>query len=727
MEGIQAVSYLTSWLEFGRALFLLIHLLGTACFAYIVTRRLVPLVRAERDLRFDRPLARLGKVLKFWFGQWKHPRYRTAGTIHILIFAGFILLAMRAFSVLIVGVSENFVMPGFSGRAGHIYDIITDYAATVVFLCMLVAMIRRLLFKPVRYAVPARYGKAHTADAIFLLALIAVLMLADSFFAAARAAGQAQQGQPVEALAVLSLPWMFQIALASAALPTLGDYAPKTYRLGPERYRVELNGSRIDAHIDRLGKFEYWLTVFGRRFHIVSVAQGIDYSLEVDGVAHKIDRDDGGIVHAPSPAVVVSIAVKPGDAVSVGDRLAVLEAMKMEMQVVAPFSGKVRQVMIIPNVQVDTGAPLLQIDPIAGDNTTTAGELVVLGTSCPPDRRQETIPSNWRQSLNELRQLRLGFDVDPKNSARLLAEWSKNCPANSDEMREAEDEILNIFVDICSLFQREPEVNHRASGEEPSAEAYLFSYLCMLETGGEGLPPAFVTALRRALSHYGVQSLDRSPKLEESLLWIYESHQRMEQQIVPILGLLERRLRRVEVPADASESLRVLLDRMVLMTNGLPPAVTDLAREVRYRYFDQPLFERARKQVYEQLKEHLDYLAANPDAADRHKRVRALVECPQPVVGLFSKRFASATVAMRKLMLEAIIWRYYRIRTLEKVCSFDLDGHCYVSAEYDHEGKRIHVFTTHAEYARLSEVARTLFPMIAEVPPDHGIVIDFYA
>ena len=504
-------------------------------------------------------------------------------------------------------------------------------------------------------------------------------------------------------------------------------YAPKTYRLGPEQYRVELNGSRIDAHLDRLGQFEYWLTVFGRRFHIVSVAQGLNYSIEVDGVAHKIDRDDGGIVHSPSPAVVVSIAVKPGDMVSVGDRLAVLEAMKMEMQVVAPFAGKVRQVMAIPNVQVDTGAPLLQIDPIAVDDMAAAGDRVVFGASFTPDGTQQTLPSNWRQSLNELRQLMLGFDVDPKYSAKLLADWSKNCPVNSDEMREAEDEILNIFVDICSLFQREPEVNHRASGEEPSAEVYLFSYLRMLETGGEGLPPAFVSALRRALSHYGVQSLDRSPKLEESLLWIYKSHQRREQQIAAVLSVLERRLRVEVLAADAPESLRVLLDHMVSVTNGLFPAITDLAREVRYRYFDQPLFDRAQKQVYEQLEEHLAYMAANPNAADRHERVRALVECPQPVVGLFSGRFASADVAMRKLMLEAILWRYYRIRTLEKVRSFDLDGHCYVSAEYDHEGRRIHVFTTHAEYARLSEVAQTLFPMIAEVPPDHDIVIDFYA
>ncbi len=222
VEGIQSAPQAAYGLIPGRVLFLIIHVLGIACFAYIVARRLTPLFRAQRDFRFDRPWARLGRVLKFWLGQWKHPRYKTAGILHILIFAGFILLAMRAFTVLIVGVSPAFVMPGFSGRAGHLYEIVTDYAATVVFLCMVVAVIRRLVFRPARYAVPARYGKAHTADAVFLLVLIAILMAADSLFEAANAAAQVRQGQPAEVLAVLSLPWILQIALASTSLLALG-------------------------------------------------------------------------------------------------------------------------------------------------------------------------------------------------------------------------------------------------------------------------------------------------------------------------------------------------------------------------------------------------------------------------------------------------------------------------------------------------------------------------
>ena len=230
LEGLQSSAQPTSWLGQGRALFLFLHVLGVACFAYIVARRLAPLLRAERDPRFDRPWARLGRVLKFWLGQWKHPRYKTAGILHILFFAGFILLVMRAFTVLIVGVAPNFVMPGLAGEAGHLYEVATDYAATVVFLCMVFAIVRRVVFKPARYEVPAKFGRAHKADAIFLLVLIAILMFADSLFEAAKAAGQAQQ-RHLEFAAALSLPWLLKLAFVSFSLPALGKLCFSGYLL----------------------------------------------------------------------------------------------------------------------------------------------------------------------------------------------------------------------------------------------------------------------------------------------------------------------------------------------------------------------------------------------------------------------------------------------------------------------------------------------------------------
>jgi len=508
-----------------------------------------------------------------------------------------------------------------------------------------------------------------------------------------------------------------------------GSYSLKVYRLGSRQYRVEVDGSRIDVHLNRLAQYEYWFTGFGRRFKVISIAQGLHNRIEVDGVAHRVDRDDSGIVHAPAPAVVASIDVKPGDTVAVGDRLAVLEAMKMEMPLMAPFSGKVRQVMTIPNVQVDTGTPLVQIDPASGEEETAASERVVFGVSRAPEAAPEAVQSHCRQNLEELRQLMLGFDVDPARTARLLAECNQSSEASAgdSEIRRCEDEILHIFVDTCSLFQRQPDVDDSSGGEAPSSEAYLFSYLRSIDTHGGGLPPAFVDTLRRALAHYGVRKLDRTPELEESLLWIYKAHQRVEQQIALILSILERRLTNAEtLAALGEESFRTLLDRMISVTNGLFPAVSDLAREVRYRCFDQPLFERARKQVYAQVEDHLACLAADPEAADRRVRIHEMVNCPQPLVSLFLGRFAAASPALRQLMLEVLTWRYYRILALMNVRCRTLDGHCCVLAEYDDEGKRVHLFTTHAESNRLSETARALFPLIDEVPADHDVVIDFY-
>ena len=209
---IQPPAIATYWLIQGRMLFLAITWIGLACFAWIVARRMAPMLRAAPDFRFDRPMARLKMVLQYWFGQWRHPRYRTAGAIHLLIFAGFLILVVRAFSLLILAVS-----PGFEPPGGHSYDILKDFAATVVFLAVAIAALRRLVFKP------ARYAKGNTADAIFLLALIGILMLADSLFEASKAAAHVQENYSVEFLAVGSLPWVLKNALMPVSLPVLRD------------------------------------------------------------------------------------------------------------------------------------------------------------------------------------------------------------------------------------------------------------------------------------------------------------------------------------------------------------------------------------------------------------------------------------------------------------------------------------------------------------------------
>ncbi|HUN62580.1 MAG TPA: biotin carboxylase N-terminal domain-containing protein [Candidatus Sulfotelmatobacter sp.] len=505
-------------------------------------------------------------------------------------------------------------------------------------------------------------------------------------------------------------------------------YRLRVFRIGPHQYRVETDEAAVDVQSHRRGSFDYWVTCFGRRFDVVSTVQGLNFLIEVDGTTHRVSRDDGGVVHAPAPAMVVSLAVKPDDIVSAGDRLAVLEAMKMEMQVVAPFSGRVREVLTAPNVQVDAGAALVRIEPLGTPDATTETERVIFRSSLALAQGGEDCCSTCLQNLQELRQLTLGFDVDPAHISRLLTAWNHTCEDTADslEITQCENEILQIFVDICYLFHRQPESEDSTTREAPTSEAYLFSYLRMLDTRGEALPSAFRNALRRALAHYGVRTLERSPELEESLFWIYKSHQRGEQQVPLILAILERRLRNVETwRTQAQDSFRTLLDRFISFTHGIFPAINDLARELRYRCFDQRQFERVRKQVYEQAEEHLAYLAHYPQADDRQERIRALVECPQPLVR-FAGQFAAADLCMRRLLLEVITRRYYRIQTLLDVRTDELGGQPCLSAEYEEEGRRVHLLTTQAELPRLRESAEAMFPLIEQTAADQDIDLDFY-
>jgi Fe-S oxidoreductase len=216
VEGIQLPASITYWGIPGQILFALICFIGIACFVFILSRRLAPLLRAAPDLRFDRPLVRLTAVAKFWLAQWKQPRYFLAGVLHVLIFAGFLLLSIRSISLVIIGFVPHFVMPGFSGTVGAFYNIAKDYAATIVFIAVAIAAVRRGIFKPKRYRVPVQYGKDHTGEAIFVLALIATLMVSESLFEAGQSAFQTLQGAST-ALPPLTLAWIFKPLLVSIA------------------------------------------------------------------------------------------------------------------------------------------------------------------------------------------------------------------------------------------------------------------------------------------------------------------------------------------------------------------------------------------------------------------------------------------------------------------------------------------------------------------------------
>ena len=69
----------------------------------------------------------------------------------------------------------------------------------------------------------------------------------------------------------------------------------------------------------------------------------------------------GEAVNAPMPGNILKVNVAQGQAVKAGTVLVVLEAMKMENEIMAPKDGTVTQVLVQKGSTVDTGAPLVVI------------------------------------------------------------------------------------------------------------------------------------------------------------------------------------------------------------------------------------------------------------------------------------------------------------------------------------------------------------------------------
>ena len=67
----------------------------------------------------------------------------------------------------------------------------------------------------------------------------------------------------------------------------------------------------------------------------------------------------GEQVNAPMPGTIVKMNVKAGQAVKSGEVLAVLEAMKMENEIMAPHDATIAQVLVDTGSKVETGTPIL--------------------------------------------------------------------------------------------------------------------------------------------------------------------------------------------------------------------------------------------------------------------------------------------------------------------------------------------------------------------------------
>ena len=485
-------------------------------------------------------------------------------------------------------------------------------------------------------------------------------------------------------------------------------------QLAPGRYRADVDGSAVEVEVERLSGHERRITIAGTTHRAMISRQGADLLVEVHGVPHRITRDDGGFVRSHGPSVVVAVPVNEGDEVAEGDVVAVVESMKMETSLTAPFAGRVRRVLTTTNVQVPAHTPLLQLEAIeveAAEQTADRVDFAVEAGDAP-------------DPLDRLRWTLLGYDVSGDEVRRSLAAL-REAPATA-ELLTGEHRLLDVFSDVRALSRarHDPERELLHSPQE-----YLHAFLRSLDAKAERLPERFVTLLERALSHYGVESLDRTPALEEACYRLFVAHERVDSARAAVVSILERRLTESgELVGKVGDEFRGVLDRLELATERRDPVIADQARQLRNRYFDQPLILQRQAEAYEELECHLNALMADPNRADRAEQIDAVVKAPQLLAPQIIGRLSETSAEQHPALLEIMTRRWYRQRELTDFWNgVTSDGTAYVTTSYEGKGGRHHLAAAFVDTQDLDDVAGAISRRAAKYPQGESVYVDLYA
>ncbi len=434
------------------------------------------------------------------------------------------------------------------------------------------------------------------------------------------------------------------------------DYAVAVRRTGRRRYRVSVDGAEVGLIVTRLARFQSRVEVAGKTFRVVSAIQGGDHVIEVDGIPHRLLRRDGGLVRAPSPGVVVAVAVHEGDLVAADDTLVVIESMKMESHVLAPFDGLVRHVHTGTNVQVDSGAPLVTLDPRNREESgPTEPRQVLQATGAEID---ETVEGRFVANLDTLIRLFMGYDVAAAAATKVAADQAAIAAdvfAGSPQLLVGELRLLSVFADLRALFRSQRDLAE-SDLMVRSPQEYLHAFLRSPGPDTPGLPTKFLGQLRRALGHYGVSDLQSSEALEEALYWIMRSRQRIDVQVPVVVAMLSRWLERA-IPVPTAE-LRDALDRLVAATQRDHPVVADLAREVRYELIDRPVIDTVRHEALTVAFAHVDAMIIG--SGDRVAGIDAVVGCMEPLEAALLGRAEHGDRRTAGVVLELITRRHHR-------------------------------------------------------------------
>ena len=122
---------------------------------------------------------------------------------------------------------------------------------------------------------------------------------------------------------------------------------------------ISLDGDRFEIQLDDVRAAGHAVK-FGNRWYVDIPAGSLNF-VEKSRFPEPDSADVEGGLTAPMPGKILAINISEGDSVETGQLLVLMEAMKMEHQIVAAFDGSVSEVRVAVGDQVDNGELLVVI------------------------------------------------------------------------------------------------------------------------------------------------------------------------------------------------------------------------------------------------------------------------------------------------------------------------------------------------------------------------------
>ncbi len=356
----------------------------------------------------------------------------------------------------------------------------------------------------------------------------------------------------------------------------------RVLRHGSAGLSVMIDGEGIvDARFDIRGEFERRLTILGERSDgedrrelecpATVVTNGPLITVELGHSVYRIIRGFGGLIRAESPSVIAKIAVAIGEDVAQGDVLFISEAMKMESPVMAPFPGRVTEIIADVGSMVGSGEPVLRVEAVDETRPDETGQLSFAAFARGTDGASAAAAADLAMRLV------LGQDL-----AEVAVDTGRLSFDDGLRVLQAIADRMALFVEAPTVEAGAPQISMRTD--------LLLAALRSPDRIRDIAPADFVARLTTMLHHYEVHEISQGPRLTEALYHIWRAENRLDHMAHLAAILLQRGLTAEPDPARSPDLVSVL-DDLIASTEVTHPAVADLGRAVRHRLVEHPALQ----------------------------------------------------------------------------------------------------------------------------------------